>query len=241
MTFQHAATKPTTTGSIVTSVARRRRTGTRVRRKIRRIELWPALKMAVLFHLACFAMTMVVLVVVWNVLDRAGFVEKISSFLVDIGFADGLTISGPVLARGAAFVGAALVVHNTLLTFLLVLLYNLFSSLFGGLVISVIEETPPGQKHPVLNNNQGKATTSTRPRKPPKTSQRSRLKQANFPPTIPTIQPALPLPASEGSRLRDDLDGRNSSVQPDDLDIDDTETTNWLADIGDEPTSTSRS
>ena len=86
---------------------------------------------------------MVTLVVAWSLLSRAGFVEKISSFLVDIGFADGLTLTGPVLARGAALVGAAFVIHNTVVTFLMVLLYNLFSSLFGGLIVSVIEERLP--------------------------------------------------------------------------------------------------
>ncbi len=126
----------------------RRRPGVRVRHKIRRIELWPALKIAFLFHLACYLISLVVLVASWSLLTKAGFIDKVSNFLIKIGFADGLTISGPVLFRGAASVGAALVIHNTIVTFLLVLLYNLFSGMFGGVIISVIEERPPGSPRP---------------------------------------------------------------------------------------------
>jgi Transmembrane domain of unknown function (DUF3566) len=150
-------------------VPRTRRAGVRVRRKIRRIELWPALKIAFLFHVVCFAITLVVLALGWRLMTQAGFIDKVSKFLIKIGFADGLTISGPTLWRGTVTVGVVLVLLNTLLTLLLVLLYNLLSSIFGGVIVSVIEERvgdAPARIDPAdIRESAGSATSAraTRP------------------------------------------------------------------------------
>ncbi len=160
---------------------------------------------------------MVTLVVAWSLLSRAGFVEKVSSFLVDIGFADGLTITGPVLARGAALVGAALVVHNTVVTFLLVLLYNLFSSLFGGLIVSVIEERLPGVGED--------AKTST----PSKTSRRNRGKSNKSllptPATPVSVRKPAPKPTKPPSQTP--MPARQVSLHGDDVTTEDR----WLDEL----------
>ncbi len=118
---------------------------------------------------------MVVLALSWRLMTQAGFVDKVSKFLVKIGFADGLTISGPTLWRGATSVGAVLVLLNTIITFLLVLLYNLLSSLFGGLIVSVIEERiGDGQPRNGASNAERSAEQSTQQSTRPERATRSR-------------------------------------------------------------------
>jgi Transmembrane domain of unknown function (DUF3566) len=121
-------------------VIKRRRRGTRIRQKLRRVELWPVLKLAIAFHTICAAITLGVLVLLWRLGEQAGFTDKVTSFLTKIGFADSVTLNGKTIFNGAATVVGALTIHNIVVTFLLAVLYNLLSGLFGGLILSVVEE-----------------------------------------------------------------------------------------------------
>ena len=121
----------------------RRRRGVRVRRQVRRLELWPVAKLALAFHLACAVVTMGALVVVWLVGRKLGTVDRVAKFLEDVGFARDFEIRGPVLFRGATAVAGVLVLVNTVGTVVLAFLYNSLSGLLGGLVFSVLEEQSP--------------------------------------------------------------------------------------------------
>jgi Transmembrane domain of unknown function (DUF3566) len=118
----------------------RRRTGVRVRQRIRKFELWPVFKLALVFHAICGAISLGVLTLVWKIGDNAGFTDRVINFLVDIGFAESVRISGASLFRGAFTIAVGLVLHNTVVTVLLAALYNLLSGLLGGLIMSVVED-----------------------------------------------------------------------------------------------------
>lgn len=129
-------------------MARRVRRGVKVRRVVRRFELWSVAKMALIFHLFCFALTVGVLVVLWNVAFRLGTVTKLETFLSDFGFSDKVTkqdfrLHGDALFRAGTLVGLGLVALNTLGTVMLAFFYNGVSGMFGGVVVSVLEERPP--------------------------------------------------------------------------------------------------
>ena len=125
---------------------RSQRRGRTVRRVVRRFELWPVAKISFLFHLACFGLTFGVLTVVWHVARRSGLLDDLAKFLGDLGVVDDakkdVKFHGAPIARGAAIIGATLVVINTIASVLLAFFYNLLSGIFGGLVISFLEDRP---------------------------------------------------------------------------------------------------
>lgn len=137
-------------------MGRRIRRGVRARRVVRRLELWSVAKVAFVFHLLCYALTMGVLIGLWWVAYRFGLVKKLETFLSDYGFADKATrkdfvLKGDPLLRAVAIGGVVLVGINTVLTVVMAFFYNGVSGLFGGLVVSVLEERPNGVEPDVRN------------------------------------------------------------------------------------------
>lgn len=129
-------------------MARRVRRGVKARRVVRRFELWSVAKLALVFHLFCYALTVAVLVVLWNVAFRLGTITKLETFLSDFGFSDKVSkqdfrLHGDAIFRAGTMAGLGLVALNTLATVLLAFFYNGVSGLFGGVVVSVLEERPP--------------------------------------------------------------------------------------------------
>ena len=121
--------------------ARKART-LRVRRVVRRVELRSVLKLGLLFHACCYGVTLGVGALLWRLAVRYDLVHNFEKFMSQIGFADDFRIDGPTLWRVAVRGGAVLVVLNTVLTWLVVFFYNAVSGLIGGVVLSMLEETP---------------------------------------------------------------------------------------------------
>ncbi len=109
---------------------------------VRRFELWPVAKVAFFFHLLCYLLTVAVLALIWLANDRLGTVDKIEKLFVQYGFGDSFTIHGDVLLRVVVSVGAVMVGIATIATIALAFFYNGISLVFGGLVVSVLEERP---------------------------------------------------------------------------------------------------
>jgi Transmembrane domain of unknown function (DUF3566) len=196
-----------------------RRRGIRVRQRIRRLELWPVFKLALAFHAVCGAISLGVVTLLWRLGDRAGFTDRMTNFLVDIGFADSVKISGAALFRGATTIAVALALHNTVVTVLLAVLYNLLSGLLGGLIISVVEDdvVRPIRKRP--GNTESPKQTEKRGPKPAR--QLSSSKLTNKVPKPP--RPAQPASALSGLPF-------TPSPRPADEEQDETD---WLTNLGD--------
>lgn len=218
----------------------RRRTGVRVRQRIRKFELWPVFKLALVFHAICGAISLGVLTLVWKIGENAGFTDRVINFLVDIGFAESVRISGASLFRGACTIAVGLVLHNTVVTVLLAALYNLLSGLLGGLIMSVVEDDQirrtgrRGRKAPV---QRAKAKRSTEREKPPQelvgatppprsSSERRFRRKRTVNPAVSDIPPSPPPAPSPGQAA-----SRTSSFteSPDELDDAD-----WLAALADD-------
>jgi hypothetical protein len=181
----------------------RRRKGIRVRQRIRRLELWPVFKLAVAFHAICGAITLGVLILLWNLGTRAGFTDRFSKFLVDIRLADSVKISGPTVLRGATTVVVAIAILNAVTTVLLAVLYNLLSGLLGGLIVSVVEDDSVRVSKPSARANSG-AIRSVQPKekldRPPKAPKAERATSKSSQPKGPPNNPAragLGLPDDE--------------------------------------------
>ncbi len=120
---------------------RERRRARRVIRVIRRIDLWSVLKLALVLYTCLYAATLAALVAIWGVAYSTGLVEKLQSFLGDVGL-DNFRFYGDQMFRACAAIGAVLVLAGTLITVLTVALINLISELTGGIRIVIIEEEP---------------------------------------------------------------------------------------------------
>lgn len=154
---------------------RRFRRGVRLRRLVRRFELWSVLRVALFFHLFCFLLTLAALVVVWQIASSAGLVKNIETFLGDIGFdgkgsksaaegpAQDITLDGQVLLRAAAAIGGVIMVLNTLGTVVMAFFYNMISGMFGGVVMSVLEEIPRPPRLPKQSANPNGGRSPSRP------------------------------------------------------------------------------
>jgi hypothetical protein len=120
--------------------------GRRVRRVVRRIELWSVLKVSLLFYFCMYLVALGAAVLLWGFAYSAGLIDNFESFMADVGFED-FQFFGDQLFKEIAIVGAVLVVAGALLTVLAIALVNLISEVTGGVRFVVIEidadERPP--------------------------------------------------------------------------------------------------
>jgi hypothetical protein len=125
------------------------RRGRRVKRIVRRVELWSVLKLALSFFVCMYLVGLVTLAVLWGFANSAGLVDNFESFANDVGW-ENWQFDGEQMFRQAALIGAVLVVTATLLAVLATALLNVISELTGGIRIVVIEEdvVPPDYDAP---------------------------------------------------------------------------------------------
>ncbi len=209
----------------------RRRTGVRVRQRIRKFELWPVFKLAVAFHAICGAISLGVLTLFWQIGENAGFTDRVINFLVDIGFAESVRISGASLFRGASTIVVGLVLHNTVVTVLLAALYNLLSGLLGGVIMSVVEDD---QIRPI-----GRRRTSAVRRQIRRRATFSAVPATSTTPVAPTV----PLKSREKRKPRNkaevvaptpSVSTPTAPVDTDGSSIDEFDDADWLAALADD-------
>ena len=127
--------------------------GRRVRRIVRRIELWSVLKVSLLFYACVYVVTLLSGVLLWGFAYSAGLIDNFESFMADVGF-DDFRFYGDEIFRRAAIIGAVLVLAGGVLTVLATALINVISELTGGIRFVVIEVaepvSPSGQPGPEL-------------------------------------------------------------------------------------------
>jgi Transmembrane domain of unknown function (DUF3566) len=112
---------------------------------VRRLELWSVFKIGLLFHLISGIMSVAVGIGLWTVASKAGLLEKLASFLGDLLGTTNFQIDGGLILKAALPIVGALVVVNVVATVVLAFVYNMLSGIFGGLVLSVLQEIPkPG-------------------------------------------------------------------------------------------------
>lgn len=132
-------TSPTLNGKGRRHAVRRR--ARRVTRIVRRIDLWSVLKLALILYTCIYVATMAAFVVIWGVAYSAGLIDKLQSFLGDVGL-DNFRFYGDQMFRASAAIGAVMVLTGTVITVLSVALVNLISEMTGGIRVIVIEVGP---------------------------------------------------------------------------------------------------
>lgn len=116
----------------------------RVRRIIRKIDPWTALKVSALVW-AVLALALVLgMVIFWSVLERAGIPDRLTEFLVEITLIDEGTrpfANTEQFLRFLIFSSVAWWVLMTGATVGGAVVYNLVSDVVGGVEVVVLEET----------------------------------------------------------------------------------------------------
>ena len=114
----------------------------RVRRVLRRFDLWSVLRFSLVFYLCMFLILLVAGIVLWLVATVTGVRHNIEHFIGDL-IASKFHFLGLQLLRAAAIGGLLLVIIGSAANVLMALLYNLISDVVGGIEISVLEEDRP--------------------------------------------------------------------------------------------------
>jgi Transmembrane domain of unknown function (DUF3566) len=117
-----------------------KRRARKVKRIVRRLDAWSVMKVAFIFNLCVYVVTMVAVVLLWNVATGAGVIDKVESFIEDLGAFDTFEFEPDQLLQATALGGAVLAVLATGLIALGAVLFNLISDLVGGIRLTVIEE-----------------------------------------------------------------------------------------------------
>jgi hypothetical protein len=118
---------------------RRVRRGRRVKRVVRRIDLWSVLKLSLVVYTCLYVAVLATLAAIWGILYQSGNVDKLQSFLEDVGL-ENFTFYGNQMFRACAAIGAVGVLAGTVVTVLATALVNIISEMTGGIRLIVIEE-----------------------------------------------------------------------------------------------------
>jgi hypothetical protein len=128
-----------TPSPVAAPVAAPVRRGRRVKRVIRRIDLWSVLKLSLVVYVCLYFSILATLAGVWGILYSSGNIDKLQSFLEDVGL-ENFTFYGNQMFRACAAIGAVGVLAATVVTVLATALVNLISEMTGGIRVIVIEE-----------------------------------------------------------------------------------------------------
>jgi hypothetical protein len=111
---------------------------------IRRIDLWSVLKLSLVLYVCMYVATLATLAAVWGLAYSSGTIEKLQSFLGDVGL-ENFHFYGDRMFQACAIIGAILVIAATVATVLATALVNVISEVTGGIRVVVIEEDAPSR------------------------------------------------------------------------------------------------
>ncbi len=133
-----SAAEPAESAAVATG-RRRVRRGRRVKRVVRRIDLWSVLKLSLVVYTCLYVAVLATLAALWGILYQSGNIDKLQSFLGDVGL-ENFTFYGNQMFRACAAIGAVGVLAGTVITVLATALINIISEMTGGIRLVVIEE-----------------------------------------------------------------------------------------------------
>jgi hypothetical protein len=122
----------------------------RVRRVIRKIDVWTVVRFSLLFYGCLFVVVIVAGIVLFAVASVTGARHAIERSVGSYVGSTNFHILGVPVLRAAGLGGVVLVVAGTASSGLMALFYNLISDLVGGVEITVLEEdpSPPAVRSP---------------------------------------------------------------------------------------------
>ena len=125
----------------------------KVRRVLRHIEPWSALKVGLIFYTCIWGLSTIAVRILWNTAEDAGTIEKVESFIEDLFALEVFEFDSEQILRIFFLGGLILVVGGTAITVVLVVLFNLISDLTGGVSFTMIEEETAVRRRKLKSNN----------------------------------------------------------------------------------------
>ena len=111
----------------------------RVVRVIRDIDPWSVFKVGLAFHLVCYFVALISLVLLWNVAQSTGTLDNVENFMESFGW-ETFRFDGSELFGNLWILGLFGVILGTGLWVLLATIFNLITDLVGGVRVTVLEE-----------------------------------------------------------------------------------------------------
>jgi Transmembrane domain of unknown function (DUF3566) len=111
----------------------------RVTRVVRHVDTWSVFKVALVFNVFFYAVTLVAGVLLWQVAYATGTIDNVEKFFEGFGW-ETFNFNGGQIFHNAWIAGLFVAVGLTGLAVLLATLFNLITDLVGGVRFSVLEE-----------------------------------------------------------------------------------------------------
>ncbi len=125
----------------------------KVRRVLRHIEPWSALKVGLVFYTCVWGLSTIAVRILWNTAEDAGTIQKVESFIEDLFALEVFEFDSEQILRIFFLGGLILVVGGTAITVVLVVLFNLISDLTGGVRFTMIEEETAVRKRKLKSDD----------------------------------------------------------------------------------------
>ena len=119
----------------------------RTHRILRHIDPWSVFKVSVLLYACLYVAVLAAGVLLWNAAQRSGLVDKVESFITEVGSYESWTIDGMVIFRRARIIGLIVATVGVAFNVVMAIMFNLISDLTGGVRVTVLEDErqPPAR------------------------------------------------------------------------------------------------
>ena len=130
-----------------TWLSQRRARARRTHRILRHIDPWSVFKVSVLLYACLYVAVLIAGVLLWNAAQRSGLVEKVESFITEVGSYESWKINGMVIYQRARIIGLVLATVGVAFNVVMAIMFNLISDLTGGVRVTVLEDErrPPAR------------------------------------------------------------------------------------------------
>jgi hypothetical protein len=119
---------------------RRKVQARRVRRVIRRIDVWTVLKLSFFFWLCIVLVLLIAGVILWNIANAFDVINNVDKFIKSLFDLQTFTLRPRTILEASAAGGVVLVILGTGANVLAAVLYNLMSDVIGGVQVIVLED-----------------------------------------------------------------------------------------------------
>ncbi len=128
-------------------LSQRRARVRRTHRILRHIDPWSVFKVSVLLYACLYVAVLAAGVLLWNAAQRSGLVDKVESFITEVGSYESWTIDGMVIFRRARIIGLIVATVGVAFNVVMAIMFNLISDLTGGVRVTVLEDErrPPAR------------------------------------------------------------------------------------------------
>lgn len=117
----------------------RRYKARQVQRVLTRVDPWTVLKVSLLLAVCVWLIIVVAGVILWRVAILTGTIGRFENFMAQLLAENSFTIDGVAVLEGSAIAGAVLLTASAVFSVIGSVLFNLISTLTGGVRCTVVE------------------------------------------------------------------------------------------------------